>query len=170
MAVVSFDFDGLLHLEVDPDGNPYDYYDEDLEPNKPLMLRLRQEHARGHDIWIVTARNEGRMTRTIEYFVDKHNLPVSGIIGTSGGDKAESLREIGAFRHYDDKAHWGDGLEEDDNIQFVTVDHGEVPPTLRELDKDLKKPKSKRERAILEAAQTIANEVPGHADTRRRIP
>lgn len=161
MGVVSFDFDGILHLDVNEDGHPYDFYDEDVEPNEPMINRLMEEHARGHDIWIVTARNEGRMTRTVHYFAELHGLPIQGVIGTSGGDKTEALRSIGAFRHYDDKSHYGDGLDEDDNIQFVTVDHGKAPPSLAELDRALKRPKNKHESAILKAAQTLVSEVPG---------
>lgn len=171
MAVVSFDFDGVLHLDVDDQGHPYDFFDEDVKPNPVMIRRMREEHRNGHEIWIVTARNEGRMTRTVWYFIEKHNLPVTGVIGTSGGDKTDDLRALGAIRHYDDKGHWANSLEPEDNIQIVIVDPGEAPPPLSKLDGTSKKAnKTKRESAVMEAARMMVCEV--HSDERKigRIP
>lgn len=120
---------------------------------------MYEEHNAGHEIWIVSARNNGRMTRTIWYFVEKHDLPVIGVIGTSGGDKTDDLKAIGAIRHYDDKDYWTQDLEPEDNIQIVIVNPGEAPPPLSELDKASKKAnKTKRESAVMKAARMI-NEV-----------
>lgn len=170
MAVVSFDFDGVMHLDVDEGGHPHDFFDEDVKPNPVMIKRMREEHANGHEIWIVSARNEGRMTRTIWYFVEKHDLPVTGVIGTSGGDKTDDLRAIGAIRHYDDKGHWADDLNPEDNIQMVIVDPGEAPPPLSKLDGALKKVnKTKRESAVMEAARMMVCEVHVHERKVRRV-
>jgi len=154
MAVVSFDFDGVMHLDVDEGGHPFDYFDEDAKPNEIMIKRMHEEHRAGHDIWIVSARNEGRMTRTIWHFIEKHDLPVIGVIGTSGGDKTDDLKAIGAIRHYDDKDYWAQGLEPEDNIQIVIVNPGEAPPSLGKLNRASRKAnKTKRESAVMEAAR-----------------
>jgi len=164
MSVVSFDFDGVMHLDVDEEGHPHDFFDEDVEPNPIMIKRMLEEHANGHEIWIVSARNQGRMTRTIWYFVEKHDLPVVGVIGTSGGDKTDDLRAIGAIRHYDDKGHWANDLRRKDKIQIVIVDTGEALPPLSKLDGALKKKakRTQRESAVMEAARMMVYEIQSH--------
>jgi hypothetical protein len=161
MNVVSFDFDGVLHLDVNGGGDPRDPFSADMNPNPIMIKRMMDEHAKGREIWIVSARSN---TDSIWRFVKKNNLPVFDVIGTHGRDKSEDLRSIGAFRHYDDKAYWADDISPKDNIQIVIVNPGDTPPSLRELDDAFKKSKkvnrNKRKSAVMEAIQVFCEEPP----------
>jgi hypothetical protein len=130
-SFVSFDFDGILHLDVDRHGNPYDFETSDMEPNEPMLKRLREE-AKSHRIAIVTARN-GWMLDPIHEFVEKHRLPVDRI--ESAMPKINALHAMGAIRHYDDNPEAIGYVEDDDEIEIIIVPHGKKPPPSKLINK-----------------------------------
>ena len=121
--VVSFDFDGVIHLDVDYNGSPYDYESGDMEPHDDIIKIMRQE-AVDHDIIIVTARGE-ESKELIEDYVKKHKLPVQEVICTNMWKKSDYLSQFDVVRHYDDNPHVWKDLK-DNGIPYVKVVNGEI--------------------------------------------
>jgi len=119
-VVVTFDFDSTLTTPVYDADNELWEPDED-QPNTPNVARLRQEHARGAKIYIVTSRSEGERGG-VELFVSKNNLPIEGIICT-GGDKGAALVQLGSIRHYDDMEQSSDDARGLFEGEWIKVHH-----------------------------------------------
>lgn len=102
--VVSFDFDGVLHTSIWPGTtHPTEFWSADLEPRKELHEKVREEKNAGHQLVVVTARDDN-MEDIVWEFIERH-LPgiFKEVYTTNGGPKANLLMRIGAIRHYDDK-------------------------------------------------------------------
>lgn len=122
--VVSFDFDGVLHISTHPGTiDPVELFDWwKWEPNKPLHKILRQEHKAGNKIIIVTARNDWMkwMQDAIWTFCKKYNLPVDELVFTENLPKRRFLINKNVIRHYDDNFDMRYELDGTD-IEFVYV-------------------------------------------------
>lgn len=98
--LISFDFDGTLHSE-----------------GRPLatgMSLLHWHAARGDCVIIVTSRNERHELPSwwetyepnrvlVQAFVDRHRLPISGIVFCNHQPKAATLTRLTVDRHYDNE-------------------------------------------------------------------
>jgi hypothetical protein len=100
--IISYDFDGTLHLTCDQYGNPLDYYMDValLKPNIKMIDLLKSE-AKDFKIVIVSARNMGDEDYIMS-FCKLHNLPVEDVFCTHNRTKLPILQQIKAIRHYDD--------------------------------------------------------------------
>jgi hypothetical protein len=100
--IISYDFDGTLHLTVDRFGNPLDFYMDValLKPNMPMLDMLRKE-AEDFKIVIVSARNIGDEDYILK-FVKLWKLPVSDVFCTHNQTKLPILQKLKAVKHYDD--------------------------------------------------------------------
>lgn len=118
--IVSFDFDGVLHISMHRGTtHPLSYDDADLEPRWEMHEQLRQEARNGNKIIIVTARCYDDPVRE---FIDNYSLPVEDIFVTCDQTKIPILKAQGAIRHYDDNRNmeW----EIDDAIDNGVLDKG----------------------------------------------
>lgn len=100
--IISYDFDGCLHLTVDKYGNPLGYFmSVDLLKPSISMIKQLKEDSKLSDIVIVTARNRGDEWY-IQEFIDLWKLPVQHIFCTNDTSKLPILLKINAIKHYDD--------------------------------------------------------------------
>jgi 8-oxo-dGTP pyrophosphatase MutT (NUDIX family) len=100
--VVSFDFDGVLHIDVYPGTpDPINWEDADLSPNYRIHKILKNE-AKTNKIVVVTARCDNHKSIIWE-FIRNYNLPIEEVYATCGYPKKDILQKIGAIKHYDDK-------------------------------------------------------------------
>jgi hypothetical protein len=98
-GIVSFDFDGVLHIAMHPGTIHPNVWDSgDLPPREKYIQILKQE-AKSNNIIIMSARCE---TEEIWEFVKINRLPVQDVVATCMADKIPLLMEMGAIRHYDD--------------------------------------------------------------------
>ena len=117
--VVSYDFDGVLHVSV-VGIHPLDFTEPNLwDPFTEMMAQLKED-AKTHTIVIVTARPSSTDIYVWE-FIKNNNLPVEQIYATDDGPKTPVLLKIGAVRHYDDNAALAAPLKAA-GIEFVLVD------------------------------------------------
>lgn len=107
--VVSFDFDGTLHVDVH-NGNPIDYWNDNPTPNPEIINKLREE-AKTAKIVIVSARHDDALP-VVKAFVKRHSLPIDGIYFTGLESKLPILKKLDVVRHYDDLVDYIKGLEE----------------------------------------------------------
>lgn len=121
--IVSFDFDGVLHTDIDADGNPLDFDDRRPSPNLPVFKRMRQE-AKDAEI-VVCSHRDPHQASLIWDFVRHHRLPVSQVLAI-GQDvsKTRALKELGGvIRHYDDRPGTCSRLRKA-GVECVQVDGG----------------------------------------------
>lgn len=112
--VVSYDFDGVLHLSIQPDIDFHrslnratyhpinqDFSNSDLYPFKEYIEQLKKDHRDGFQIIIVTARPESSDIHVRKYLKNQgiENL-ISNILYIS--DKIPFLKGIKVIKHYDD--------------------------------------------------------------------
>lgn len=124
--VVSFDFDGVLHVSMHRGTtHPLSYDDPDLEPRWEMHEQLRKEARNGNKIIVVTARCYDWPLRE---FIEEYSLPVEGIFVTCDQTKIPILKSQGAIRHYDDNRNmeWEVDQAIDDgilptNFEFIYV-------------------------------------------------
>jgi len=124
-SVVSFDFDGVLHLSMD-DGtfNPKNFDDvKSWTPNRAVFARMRKE-SRTNRVVICTKRDEWNM-QEIEEFVKMHKLPVQEIVCTNNMPKLPYLKKLMAVRHYDDNPNMAQELA-GSGIEFILVQDGKI--------------------------------------------
>jgi hypothetical protein len=123
MTIVSYDFDGVLHLDV-IGIHPIDFRAaaDELRPARRMVEMLRRD-ARDHEIVIVSARS---YDGPILDFVRHHGLPVKRVYVTNNGDKMPLLRRLGAIRHYDDNRDMVDELLSFDTLELHLVSDDEV--------------------------------------------
>jgi hypothetical protein len=122
MALVSFDFDGVLHSEVNGI-NPIDFKKKDLNPNLEIIKKLKDE-AKNNIIIIVSSRDDEDRD-IIDYFIKKHKLPVVKIITTNNYPKSPYLKHFNVARHYDDNILLKKDLEKT-NVKFIFVKNGKI--------------------------------------------
>ena len=125
--VYSYDFDGVLHLDMVPDGQEpglyhnRDFWRPDTWPPFEAMHRQLREQAAHATIVVVTARCRDNAAE-VWAFLRLHDLPVQAVHCTDDGPKRDVLLAIGAERHYDDRDYSqelaGSG------VQFIRVDPG----------------------------------------------
>jgi hypothetical protein len=135
--VVSFDFDGVLHLSMIPGTiEPLDNKNFDSWiPSKHIHKVLLEEHKKGNKIIIVSSRaelffdfgkNKTYNTREcIQKFIKIYNLPVEDIILTNNYPKKVFLMHNKVIRHYDDNVNLKYDLWNMD-IEFVYVYGDEI--------------------------------------------
>lgn len=122
--VVSYDFDGVLHvgLYYEKDTGKYrnlSYYDDTRwTPFTAMHDHLRKE-AVTSNIVVVTARPWASLQKVV-FFCKQYGLPVLAVFASLDGPKRGILMDIGAVKHYDDrdmtKELAGSGVE------FIHVD------------------------------------------------
>lgn len=96
-TIVTFDFDDTL---TRPNWNPkYRLFEPSDRPNYETFDRVRDFHARGLKIHIVTARFR---PQEVWDFVRQHHLPIDKVHCTEGELKGKTLLEIGSALHFDD--------------------------------------------------------------------
>ena len=136
---ISFDFDGVLHESMvasDRSAKPLDFTTSDLSPRHEYLDLLKEEIADGHDVAIVTARDECHRD-VIRTFLDRHGVPDVPIYFTSRSHlKASFLMETHKpDLHIDDDrrmAVWLDGkvmlllvtrpwVSEENDLQIVAA-------------------------------------------------
>jgi hypothetical protein len=125
--VYSYDFDGVLHLDMEPDPDaPGFYRNRDFHnptrwpPFERLHRQLREQAAYA-TIVVVTARDEWNLPE-IRAFLCRHRLPVHSVHCTNDGPKRAALLALGAARHYDDR-DYGPELA-GTGVEFILVDPG----------------------------------------------
>ena len=135
--VVSFDFDGVLHLSmisgtIEPlDDTNYDTW----IPSENIHQVLLNEHKKGNKIIIISSRakffydfEEDKVYNTkdsIKKFLKMYNLPVEDIILTNNYPKKIFLIHNNVIRHYDDNVNLKYDLWNTD-IEFVYVYDDEI--------------------------------------------
>ena len=132
--VYSYDFDGVLHLDMVPDGQEpglyhnRDFWRPDTWPPFEAMHRQLREQAAHATIVVVTARCRDNAAE-VWAFLRLHDLPVQAVHCTDDGPKRDVLVAIGAVRHYDDRDYRqelaGSG------VAFFRVDPGPHLPGAR---------------------------------------
>jgi hypothetical protein len=116
--VVSFDFDGVLHVSVEGI-NPVSFDDPtEWEPFTEI-IELIHELAKTNTIVVLSARDSWNV-KEIEEFIKMHKIPISEVYCTDGYSKRDVLVEIGAVRHYDDRLDMIRDLK-GTGIEFVLV-------------------------------------------------
>lgn len=117
--VISYDFDGCMHVSV-VGHDPINFTDADSwEPFTEMHDQLRED-AKNHKIIIVTARPP-ETNVYVQEFLDKYKLPVEEIYATNNWPKTPLLLELGAIKHYDDNDALINPLKAA-GIEFILVD------------------------------------------------
>ena len=110
--VISYDFDGVLHLSIKPDPqfhekleratyHPLNFMTDKLVPFKEMLLQLKHDYESGHQIIIVTARPESSDKYVRQYLINqKVDQYIDQILYIS--NKTPFLKAIKAVKHYDD--------------------------------------------------------------------
>ncbi len=111
-GIVSYDFDGVLHISVYPDAmfhksldratyHPLEFYTSDLIPSKEMLLQLVDDHSQNYQIIIVTARPESS-DKYVREFLTQYGVMdmIDSILYIS--DKTPFLKAINIVKHYDD--------------------------------------------------------------------
>lgn len=105
--IVTFDFDSSLTI---PQWDGYEWF-ESMMPNWRNINLLKRLAKLGYEIHIVTSRDSRQMhlldpKYSIENFLEDHDLSaLIKDIHYTGGDKADTLQDLGSIRHYDDSPH-----------------------------------------------------------------
>ena len=97
---VSFDVDGVL----------------DTEPGKQLAQRAIEKD---DDVFIITARNEGRMSAEVYEIVQELEIPRLRVYFTNGADKWRTIERLDIDLHYDNSREQVDKIEQNTDAQAV---------------------------------------------------
>jgi hypothetical protein len=97
---ISFDIDGVL----------------DTEPGKQLAQRAIDK---GDDVFIITARNEGRMSAEVYEIAQELNIPRLRIYFTNGADKWRTIDRLDIDLHYDNNREQTEKIEQFTDAQAV---------------------------------------------------
>lgn len=97
---VSFDVDGVL----------------DTLAGQDLAARAI---AKGDDVFIITARNEGRMSAEVYDIAAKLGIPRLRIYFTNGADKWRTVERLDIDLHYDNNREQVDKIEQNTDAQAV---------------------------------------------------
>lgn len=126
--VYSFDYDfTTVKYKRDPNNEDRILYDG---PNQDIIEKMKELHAAGNKVIIVTARKKVDKKVSFdtspspEELVDQLSLPVKEIHYTNGKLKANTLKQLGVQKHWDDDreelaAAEGAGV----NVEKVLVDY-----------------------------------------------
>ena len=88
-------------------------------PPQPGAVEVAQRLAVRHELVVLTARND-RETDAVRRWLERHEIPVAGLVGTDRRSKAPFAAEHGLAVHLDDSAQ-------------VFADFGEAHPTVPAL-------------------------------------
>lgn len=117
---VSFDFDGVLHIDIIPGTlHPLKSDTHLLTPNYKYIDLMFEEH-KNNDIYIVSARPIFEKY-ILENFTSHYKLPVKEIYCING-PKKDVLLSLNIIRHYDDNYKMIERLK-DTGIEFIFVDN-----------------------------------------------
>lgn len=133
MSVVTFDFDGVLHTDVQGI-HPTDWNSKGDQTPAERMIRLFKQEARDHDVVIVTARGQGHVGM-IRKFAEMHGLNPVTIIATDDRPKMPVLRRLESIRHYDDNRQMIRDILPGDSIEFVLVSDDQIIQTIKAAKK-----------------------------------
>lgn len=97
---VSFDVDGVL----------------DTEAGKDIARRAINK---GDDVFIITARNEGRMSAEVFEIAKELGIPKLRIYFTNGADKWRTVDRLDIDLHYDNSREQVDKIEQNTDAQAV---------------------------------------------------
>jgi len=131
--IISYDFDGCLHVSV-VGHDPINFTDPESWVPFTEMHEQMREDAKTHTIVICTARPPETEVY-VQEFLDMYKLPVEKIYATNNFPKTPLLVEIGAIKHYDDNTGLIEPLHKA-GIEFVLVNpfnrtqqvmEGEIP-------------------------------------------
>ena len=132
--VYSYDFDGVLHLDMVPDERQpglyhnREFWQPDTWPPFEAIHRQLREQAAHATIVVVTARCQDNASE-VWAFLRLHDLPVQAVFCTDDGPKRDVLVSIGAERHYDDRDYSQELAGSD--VEFIRVDPGPHLPGAR---------------------------------------
>ena len=122
--VVTFDFDDCLF--EDPSyriGSLWAASGTTSEPITRVHDLLRQKHEEGHDIHVVTAREQRHVSECWD-LIKLYNLPVKSVVATAGKNKAPFLLELKSILHVDDNVQVC-VLAQQAGIKVLLVDMGQ---------------------------------------------
>jgi hypothetical protein len=138
--LVTFDFDSTLTTPV-KESFPWDsetFWEADADvPNEKVLDILQAFVDEGHRVEIVTTRDRTNSKEVFD-FIHEHSLPVRDVHFTGGGDKRETLLELGSDLHFDDSLHDLNLLEDTDvKTKIVPHPHDEEtrPDEVNQFDK-----------------------------------
>lgn len=97
---VSFDIDGVL----------------DTEPGKQIAKRAIDK---GDDVFIITARNEGRASAEVFAIAEELDIPRLRVYFTNGADKWRTIERLDIDLHYDNSREQVDKIEQNTDAQAV---------------------------------------------------
>jgi hypothetical protein len=172
--VVSFDFDGVLHLSMIPGTiHPADWINyKTWIPSKKLHGILKKEHQNGNKIIVISARDKKfydfnkpdfnwdspplDMKKIMMKFMKLYQLPVDDIILTDNGPKKQILIDMKAIRHYDDNIDMERELK-DTNIEFVYVYNDKIVRRIKNKGNNISEEKIIDSETIGEIQKHIAD-------------
>jgi hypothetical protein len=102
---ISFDVDGVLDT---PQG----------------MALARRKIANGDRVYIITARNEERMSAEVYAIANELGIPRLGVYFTNGADKWKTIQSLGIELHIDNNEEQVNKIKEntDSDVEFVEYD------------------------------------------------
>jgi len=119
-GIVSFDFDGVLHLSTIPGTlHPINFDEYKTWIPNYEMIKLLKEERKNHKVIITTARDNWNKPE-VEQFLKLHNIIVDDIILTNNQPKRQYLLINKVIRHYDDNPKLQKELE-GTGIEFILV-------------------------------------------------
>jgi hypothetical protein len=117
---ISYDFDGVLHLDVDGI-HPFSYTEVGLTPSVNMFEKFKSDLGKKNAV-IITARHNSSIN-VIRSFLELNGIDEHvHIIATSGGEKAPYIRRLSVEKHYDDNVEILFEFDDDsENIEIVIV-------------------------------------------------
>jgi hypothetical protein len=123
-SIVSFDFDGVLHLStIKGTLDPINYLEWDLLPSENIFEIVWEEYNSGNKIIVVSSRCEISLNiikNLMWKYINYYNLPIEEIYLTCSRPKKPILKKLKAIRHYDDNFNMRYELDDTD-IEFKYV-------------------------------------------------
>jgi len=101
---ISFDIDGVLDT---PQG----------------MALARRKITEGHRVYIITARNEERMSEEVYAIARELGIPRLRVYFTNGEDKWRTIRRLGIELHYDNNQEQIDKINEETDSDAELVEY-----------------------------------------------
>jgi len=101
---ISFDVDGVLDT---PQG----------------MAVARRRIANGDRVYIITARNEDRMSEEVYAIANELGIPRLRVYFTNGEDKWRTIRRLGIELHYDNNQEQIDKIKDETDSRAELVEY-----------------------------------------------